>query len=155
MHAAALTFIRTVLIGSFIGLSACSSLPFMGKSEKQEGTLNTQAYKTKTTALGVNGYLWRAALDTVSKLPVASTDSTGGVIVTDWFTSDKAPNERLKVSVYILDDALRADALRVTVHRETLNDNMWSAAVVKASTAQQLEDAILVRARELRIHTIE
>lgn len=155
MQAAALTFTRTILLGSIIGLSACSSLPFVGKDEKQAGTLNTAAYEAKTTAIGVNGYLWRAALDTVAELPVASTDSTGGVISTDWFTSDKAPNERLKMNIYIMDDQLRADALRVSVHRQVKKDGSWTSADVKASTNQQLEDTILLRARELRIRTIE
>ena len=155
MQAAALTITRTVLLGSLLGLSACSSLPFMGKEEKQTGTLNTASYSAKTTAIGVNGYLWRAALDTVSELPVASTDSSGGVITTDWFTSDKTPNERLKMNIFIMDDQLRADALRVAVHRQVYTDGAWSAADVKASTNQQLEDAILLRARELRIRTID
>jgi len=155
MQAAALNITRTIIIGSILGLSACSSLPFVGKEEKQTGTLNTASYDTKTTALGVNGYLWRAALDTVSELPVASTDSTGGVISTDWFTSDTAPNERLMMNIYIMDDQLRADALRVMVHRQIMTDGSWTPADVKASTNQQLEDTILLRARELRIRAID
>ena len=145
---------RAILVASLIGLSACSSLPFFGKSDKDAGKENIAAYETNITALGVNGFLWRASLDTLSKLPLANTDAKGGTILTDWFESDAAPGERLKVDVYIMDDALRADALKVVVHRQVFMDGGWVAADVQANTAQQLEDTILVRARELRIRTL-
>lgn len=105
---------------------------------------------SKVTTIGVNAYLWRATLDTLSKMPILQTDSNGGVIVTDWFANPNAPNERMKLSVAILDQDLRADAVRVAALREVNQNGQWIAAPVKAATVQKLEDIILTRARDLR-----
>ncbi|MFN3230631.1 MAG: DUF3576 domain-containing protein [Alphaproteobacteria bacterium] len=105
-------------------------------------------------ALRVNGYLWQASLETLSFMPFDSTDATGGVIVTDWYTHPSAPNERTKVRVTIMDAKLRADALRVVVSRQQQNAGTWIDAPVQQSTVAGLEDAILVRARQIRIATV-
>lgn len=105
---------------------------------------------SKITTIGVNSYLWRASLDTLSFMPLLQTDSNGGVIVTDWYINPSAPTERVKVTVTILDQDLRADGLRVAALREVNQNGQWIAAPVKAATVQKLEDAILTRARDLR-----
>ena len=102
------------------------------------------------TTIGVNAYLWRAALDTLSFAPLAQTDSAGGVIVTDWYANPQNPSERVKITAAILDANLRADALRVTAAREVLQNGQWLAAPVTAATVQRLEEIILTRARDLR-----
>ena len=102
--------------------------------------------------IGVNGFLWRASLDTISFMPLASADPFGGVIITDWYSPPEAPNERFKMTVYILDRRLRADGLRVAVFRQ-LRDGAreWADVVVNDGTKIDLENAILKRARQLRI----
>lgn len=109
----------------------------------------------RVTAIGVNSYLWRAALDTLSFMPLLQTDSNGGVILTDWYINPKSPNERMKLTVTILDQDLRADALRVAASRQTLQGNQWVDAPVQAATTQKLEDIILTHARDLRRREIE
>ena len=104
--------------------------------------------------LGVNSYLWHATLDTLSFMPLASADPFGGVIITDWYVAPTAPNERLKVTIYILDRTLRADGLKVVVFRQTRNGAVWTDAAPSPDTAHKLEDAILTRARELRLATL-
>lgn len=105
-------------------------------------------------AIGVNSYLWRATLDTVSFLPVSSADPFGGVIITDWYAPPETPNERFKLNVYVLGQALRADGIKVTVFRQVLDSRgTWRDARVADETARQLEDAILTRARQLRNET--
>jgi hypothetical protein len=104
--------------------------------------------------LGVNSFLWHASLDTLSFLPLQSADPFGGVIISDWYVAPTAPNERLKVTVYIMDRALRADGLKVVVFRQVRGANGWSDAEPSADTAHKLEDAILTRARELRLATL-
>ncbi|MEL6793761.1 MAG: DUF3576 domain-containing protein [Pseudomonadota bacterium] len=100
----------------------------------------------------VNRFLWRASLDTLAFLPLNSTDPFTGVIATDWAASPDAPNERFKVTAYVQSPQLSAGALKVAVFREIrANDGVWSSAPVSGATARQLEDAILVRARQLRI----
>jgi hypothetical protein len=103
--------------------------------------------------LGVNSYLWHASLDTLSFLPVQSADPFGGVIITDWYSAPENPNERMKVTVYILDRRLRADGVKIAVFRQTHSADGWIDAQVNPDTATKLEDAILARARELRLAT--
>ncbi|PTQ13389.1 hypothetical protein CLG96_04645 [Sphingomonas oleivorans] len=105
---------------------------------------------SKVTTIGVNSYLWRAALDTLSFMPMAQVDSNGGVLVTDWYANPAAAGERMKVSVAILDQDLRADALRVAVSRQISQGGQWVDAPVQAATVQKLEDIILSKARDLR-----
>ena len=108
----------------------------------------------QVTTIGVNSYLWRAALDTLSFAPLAQTDSAGGVIVTDWYVNPSSPNERVKVTATILDANLRADALRVAASRQVLTNGQWVEAPVAAATVQRLEEIILTRARDLRRNAI-
>jgi len=101
--------------------------------------------------IGVNSYLWRASLDTVAFMPLASADPFGGVIITDWYAPAATPSERFKVTVYILDRRLRADGVKVTVFKQSRDANDWSDQKVAPETATKMEDAILARARQLRI----
>ncbi len=105
---------------------------------------------SRMTSIGVNTYLWRAAIDTLSFAPLIQADSNGGVIVTDWYASPQNPGERIKLTVSILDQDLRADALRVAASRQINQNGTWIDAPVAAATVQKLEDIILTRARDLR-----
>lgn len=105
-----------------------------------------------TSGIGVNSFLWRASLDTVSFMPVQTADPFGGVILTDWYENPNVQGERFKVNVYILDRQLRSDGVRVAVFKQSRdNGGTWRDAAVGDKTAQQLEDTILTRARELRV----
>lgn len=149
-------------------LTACGSSPkiehdypssSLGNSDPQMGSLFDGATtifgggeaQVAAPALPVNGYMWRAALETFSFLPMQSADPVAGVIITDWYSDPVKPDERFKATIYVMDRDLRADALRVSTFRETRTNNVWSAAEVAPQTNRRLEDAILVRARELRI----
>jgi hypothetical protein len=105
---------------------------------------------SQVTTIGVNAYLWRAALETLSFAPLVQADSNGGVIVTDWYANPNAPSERVKVTATILDRDLRADALRVAASRQVMRSGQWVEAPVSAATVQRLEEIILTRARDLR-----
>jgi len=106
--------------------------------------------------LPVNKYLWQGALDTLSFLPLASTDPFTGVIATEWGSTPEAPGERFKVTAYILNPVLSAASLKVAVFREVRNENgVWLPAPVSVDTARQMEDAILTRARQIKIAEIE
>lgn len=103
--------------------------------------------------IGVNSFLWRASLDTVAFMPLASADPFGGVILTDWYENPDVPGERFKLNVFILDRQLRSDGVRVAVFKQNRtgkNDN-WRDAAVTPEMALGLENAILSRARELRV----
>ncbi|WP_368744894.1 DUF3576 domain-containing protein [Desertibaculum subflavum] len=107
--------------------------------------------------IGVNSFLWRASLDTIAFMPLASADPFGGVIITDWYTPAATPDERFKVTVYILDRRLRSDGIKVAVFKQTRNGTAadWADTAVAPDTAISLENAILSRARELRVASIQ
>lgn len=136
-----------------VALAACSKTP-----PQQQGTPGADGYTHFGTPLqgggvapAVNTFLWRAALETVSFMPLASADSTGGVLITDWYAPPETPNERFKVNVFVTSRQLRPDALRAVVFRQTKNSQgAWTDAAVEANTARSLEDTILARARQLR-----
>jgi hypothetical protein len=109
---------------------------------------------SRMTSIGVNAYLYRAALDTVSFAPLLQADANTGVIITDWYANPNAPGERVKLTVTVLDQDLRADALRVAASRQVLQSGQWVNAPVAAATVQKLEDIILTRARDLRRTTV-
>lgn len=110
----------------------------------------TEIAASRVTQIGVNAYLWRAALDSISFMPLVQTDSNGGVIVTDWYANPSNPGERMKLTVSILDQDLRADALRIAASRQVAQGGAWVDAPVQAATVQKLEEVILTKARDLR-----
>jgi hypothetical protein len=149
---------RALALGGLgLGLSACSSgidplgdLFSTGSGESQRQRQPAGIAPSNVTAIGVNSYLWRASLETLSFMPLMQADSSGGVIVTDWYSNPQNPGERVKLSVSILDLDLRADAVRVAATREVQQGGTWVAAPVQAATVQRLEDIILTKARDLR-----
>src|SRR5215207_8704021 len=129
-----------VILAVALGASACSR-------DKQAPT---RLAPSRMTAIGVNAYLWRAAIDTVSFAPLLQADANSGVIITDWYSNPKSSTERIKLTVTILDQDLRADALRVSASRQVLQNGAWTESAVAAATVQKLEDIILTRARDIR-----
>ncbi|MDP3379300.1 MAG: DUF3576 domain-containing protein [Brevundimonas sp.] len=134
-----------VLMASSLALAGCSSIPIIGGSRDN-------ATSAAAVGIGVNAYLWRASLDTLSFMPLSSADPWGGVINYDWYSDPAAPNERFKATVFILDTRLRADALNVSVVKQVRGaDGQWTAAPVDPQTETDLENAILTRARQLNL----
>ncbi len=108
--------------------------------------------QTSGSQIGVNSYLWRATLDTISFMPLASADPFGGVIITDWYSPPESQGERFKLNIYILGRSLRADGIRAAVFRQRQDPFAgWVDAEVDEQTATDLENAILTRARQIRI----
>ncbi len=148
-------FRYALILTSLVALSGCQAIRDdlskglnYGKSEDRSKEADLAA--AKVTSIGVNAYLWRAALDTISFMPLVQTDSNGGVIVTDWYVNPASPAERMKLTVSILDQDLRADALRVAGSRQIQQNGQWVDAPLAAATVQKLEDIILTKARDLR-----
>lgn len=168
-------FALALLIASIFGVTACESYKgeakyptgmdrtttggdIYGERESLFGSsgLSLLGGKNKgkndgSTGIGVNSYLWRASLDTVSFMPLASADPFGGVIITDWYIAQEKPNERFKVNIFILDKQLRSDGVKVKVFRQVKKGGNWVDSTVADNTGPQMEDAILTRARQLRV----
>lgn len=106
-------------------------------------------------ALGVNSFLWRASLETISFMPINTADAFGGIIITDWYSPPESPSERFKLNVYILGRTLRADGVKVSVFRQLRDrSGAWADASVPNGTAPKVEDSILTKARMLRHQTL-
>jgi hypothetical protein len=162
----------TALAGLLLGLVACSASRPVAETEYQDprykggeqgklfsdqglvlgvGKTNESNRDTGTgSGLGVNAYLWRGALDTLSFMPLASADPFGGVIITDWYQPPAASGERFKATAYILGRQLRADAVRVSIFRQVEQNGQWVDAPVSQVTVGEIENKVLARARELR-----
>ncbi len=174
------TFYSFIALSSLLALTACGT-----KSEAQyptgadrastggnnniynesqsifgEGGLELFSNKDKNNdaagvGLGVNALLWRASLDAINFMPIATADPFGGTIITDWFSNSDAPNERFKVNAYILGRELRADNVKARIFRQTKSGSSWVDAPTDEAANRQLEDAILTRARELRVASLK
>lgn len=158
-----------ILIISAFALSACSkgdatAFPQDPNDERREARgrlsgedgfklFDTRPEEKRSNGglIGVNSFLWRASLDTLSFVPFDQVDPHGGVITTDWYEDPDAKGERFRLNVLILGEELRVDGLRVTVFKQIKSTSGWQDAKVESEVARNLEDAILIRARELRI----
>jgi hypothetical protein len=118
---------------------------------------NKGAGGSSSSEIGVNSFLWRASLDTIDFMPLRSADPYGGVINTEWYVNPEIQSERFRLTIFILDTRLRADGVRVQVHRQTYDAarSTWIDAAPDPATALEIENAILTRARQLRIATLE
>jgi hypothetical protein len=126
------------------GLAGCGHSSGHGKAAPQAAA-----------TIGVNGYLWRATLDTLSFMPLASADPYGGTVITDWYVNPEKPDERFKATVYILDSRLRADGLKVTIFKQVRDaGGNWQNASTSDQTETDMENAILTKARQLRLSNI-
>jgi hypothetical protein len=89
-------------------------------------------------------------------MPLQSADPYGGVIVTDWYANPEKPDERFKITVYILDSRLRADGLNVAVFGQKKDaSGNWVDTPHAGQTETDIENSILTRARQLRLSNIK
>jgi hypothetical protein len=136
-------FVAAMALVTALPLAACG------------GSRASRAAAASAQASQVNAYLWRATLDTLAFMPLASADPYGGVVITDWYANPEKPDERFKATVYILDTRLRADGLNVTVFKQTRDaTGAWIDAPLAAQTDTDIENAILTKARQLRLSDI-
>ena len=104
-----------------------------------------------STGIGVNSFLWRASLDTVAFMPLASADPFGGVILTDWYSPPETPGDRFKMNVLILGKQLRSDGVQVKVFKQSQKGGIWHDVAVPPDMGRKVEDSILTRARQMRV----
>jgi Domain of unknown function (DUF3576) len=139
------------------GVAGLAALTAGALAACSHGGMHTTKVKNAaaTASIGVNGYLWRATLDTLSFMPLESADPWGGTVITEWYANPEKPDERFKATVYILDTRLRADGLKVTIYKQTKDaSGQWVDAESSDQTETDIENAILTRARQLRLSNI-
>ncbi len=146
MRSAGIAVLATLAAGALSACKHASSPVHLGGGGKKSANV---------ASIGVNGFLWRATLDTLAFMPLSSADPWGGTVITDWYTNPEKPDERFKATVYILDTRLRADGLKVTINKQ-LKDatGQWADAPTAEQTETDFENAILTRARQLRLSNI-
>jgi hypothetical protein len=138
-----------------LALLASGGCAVFGSSTASSAGSGSAAAPEETGGIGVNAYLWRATLDTLKFMPISSADPWGGAVLTDWYANPEKPDERFKVTVYILDTRLRADGVSANVFKEQMVNGAWTTAPVSGDTTAAIENAILARARELRLSSLE
>ena len=159
--------ILTVLsVASAVFLTACDKNykpePYRTKEDKERaehgsifGEQGLKLFSSDNNAdsggIGVNAHLWRASLETFKFIPLTQTDPFGGIIISDWYSDEKSPNERIKVNIFIMDTVLRADAIRVSLFKQTFKNGQWVDSAVNKDVNRKLENKILYKAREIRI----
>ena len=151
-----------VLALSLAGLGACSSTKSAKASDGFSlahpfggGKSGAAMAPSDAPAIGVNGFLWRATLDTLSFMPLVSADPYGGVIITDWYINPEKTDERFKCTVYILDSRLRADGLNVAIFKQAKDPSgNWVDVAAAPQTETDIENAILTKARQLRLSNV-
>ncbi|OYU71494.1 MAG: hypothetical protein CFE28_01265 [Alphaproteobacteria bacterium PA2] len=151
-----------VLALSLTALGACSSTKAPGNQDGGRFSLNpfgggksSSPASSDAPAIGVNGFLWRATLDTLSFMPLVSADPYGGVVITDWYINPEKTDERFKCTVYILDSRLRADGLNVAVFKQAKDPSgNWVDVAAAPQTETDIENAILTKARQLRLSNV-
>jgi hypothetical protein len=155
-------FVRgTWMRGVAVSALACAALGVAGCSHIMHplgggGGPKVVTNPDSAASIGVNGYLWRATLDTLRFMPLAAADPYGGVVITDWYINPEKPDERFKVTVYILDARLRADGLNVAVFKQNKNAaGEWIDAPSSSQTETDFENSILTRARQLKLSNIK
>ncbi len=159
-------WVRGAIVGvGLMALAACGTGPKTFQTQESGGFNpfsgmmgrgRSASVNADAPSIGVNGYLWRATLDTLSFMPLSSADPYGGVIITDWYVNPEKPDERFKCTVYILDSRLRADGLNVAVFKQNRDGSgSWIDAPSAGQTETDIENAILTRARQLRLSNIK
>ena len=134
---------------TLVATSAC------GTARRVMGGADTPRRNDEAATIGVNSYLWSATLATLNFMPLVSADPYGGTVITDWYINPEKPDERFKATVYILDARLRADGLNVSVFKQVRDaTGTWIDAPTAAQTETDLENAILTKARQLRLSNI-
>ena len=159
-----------VIVLTTLLLASCSNVDMTPQTQADEGPVSIITGKSggwslsdmmnqsesQSTALPVNAILWRASLDIAALLPISDVDTFGGTIVTEWYSLPEKPNERIKLTIFIVGRELRSDAVRVVVNvqtRDGLQDN-WGNNFRDLEFSRRLEDLILNRAREIRAKSI-
>ena len=150
------------ILAPFLWLGACSNLDIKPPEQEPEPVsfLTGKPGGTKLSDFGspdatgnsmpVNALLWRAALDIASFIPLDDVDTFGGSIVTEWYQSPDKPNQRLKLSFFVIGLELRSDAIIVQTYLQKRAGDNWIDAGRDDKLARRLEDLVLTRARELR-----
>jgi len=117
------------------------------------GTLGTNEGNNAVSSIGmpINPYLWKGSLETIGFMPLSSADPFGGIIITDWYSDGQTINERCKINIFIKGLELKTSNLRVNTFCQSFENNRWIDLPTSASQSAQLENAILNKAKRIKL----
>ena len=115
------------------------------------GNINEDSKAVSSIGMPINPYLWKGSLETVGFMPLSSADPFGGIIITDWYSEGHAINERCKINIFIRGLELKTSNLKVGSFCQSFKNNKWVDLPVNASSNVQLENAILNKAKKIKL----
>ena len=101
--------------------------------------------------LPINPFLWRASIETINFMPLASTDPFAGTIITDWYTAENSFGERCKLNIFINGADMKTENLKVSSFCQSLKNNQWVNSPSNSENNTRLENAILNKAKKLKL----
>jgi len=107
-----------------------------------------------TIGMPINPYLWRASLETISFMPLASADPFGGIIITDWYSTNSNIDERCKLNIFIKGAELKTNNLVVKSYCQKLTNNNWINIQSENEKNIKIENAILNKAKKIKLSLI-
>ena len=133
--------------GGLLGKGGLTIDGILGGNSKQ---INSS---TLVNNMSVNVFLWRGALETIDFMPLSSADQIGGTIITDWYSTSVNYNERCKLNVFISGQKLSSENLKVTSFCQEYNNQVWINKVIDKENNIKIENAILNKAKKLRLQS--
>ena len=131
--------------GGLFGKKGLALDAFGGESKKivQQGVIG----------MPINPYLWKASLETISFMPLASANPFGGTIITDWYTSASNENERCKLNIFINGLDLKTQNLKVSSFCQIFKNQKWINTKTNMQNDIKIENAILNKAKKIKLKT--
>ncbi len=120
--------------------------PLLSFGEEDSGS-----NQVASIGMPVNPYLWRATINTLDFMPLASTDPFAGTIITDWYTYEDKVSERCKLNVFINGSELKTANLTVLSFCQILKNNQWVNISPNKEDNVKLENVILNNAKKLKL----
>ena len=92
--------------------------------------------------------LWRASLDTIDFMPLASVNYSGGIIITDWYSENNSPNESIKISIRFLTNEIRSDALAIKIFNRKCENSFTNCkfSEISGNLPSEIKKEILKKA---------
>ena len=135
---------RLITGGGLFGKKASIDL-LGGDKESQQSSVGM--------GLPINPFLWKASIETISFMPLTSTDPFAGTIITDWYTAEANFGERCKLNIFINGQELKTENLKVSSFCQILQNNQWVNMLSNNEDNIKLENAILNKAKKLKLNS--
>ena len=116
-----------------------------GRGISLKGAINRN--KGTTFQFSSSNPLWRASLETIDFMPLATVDYSGGIIITDWYTDTSSPKEAIKITLRFLSNEIRSNSIKVIVHNKKCSPTQnCTVSEIDSNIKFELQKSILSKA---------